>query len=330
LLPPRASGQDSSTHDPAAPPRITYLDFALLGVLAVLWGSAYIFIREGIVLGASPLLFASVRYLFSAAGFAALAVLRRESIPGRKALLVSAGVGGVFIIGLYGGLLYWGEQYTTGGYASVLASTAPILTVVIAYSLLPSERLSRVALVGLLLGFAGVVVLVVPALLGGPVGTWPGPFFVLAAFLSAAIGSVWLRRIGGGRQGLWQIGTQFGVAGILLGVAGWALPIPKAFPLTTGVWYTLAALVVFSSVMGYFVYFTLHHRIGPVRANIVAYLLPLVGVGIGSGLLGEPVTTWEIGGFLIVVVGLTLILRESSRRAPDPTTSDPRPGDARN
>ncbi len=318
------SNPSSPTLAAAPTPRLAALDIALLLALAVLWGAAYIFIREGIVLGASPLLFAAVRYLLSAVGFAALAVLRRESIPGRKALLVSAGVGGIFIIGLYGGFLYWGEQYTSGGYASVLAATAPILTVVVAYSLLPSERLSPLALAGLAIGFAGVVILVVPALFGGGVGTWPGPLFVLAAFLSTAIGTVLLRRMGTGRQGLWQIGTQFAVAGLLLAVAGEVLPIPRAFPLTAGVWFSLAGLVIFSSVMGYFVYFTLHHRVGPVRANIVAYLVPLVGVGIGSGLLGEPLTAWEVGGFLVVIAGLTLILRESSRR----TASAPAPGGA--
>jgi probable blue pigment (indigoidine) exporter len=309
---------------------MTSLDIGLLLALAVLWGAAYIFIREGIVLGAAPLLFAAVRYLLSAVGFAVLAAVRREPIPDRRPMLLSAGIGGVLIIGLYGGFLYWGEQYTAGGYAAVLAATAPILTVVFAYSLLPAERLSRLAAVGLLIGFLGAVVLVGPALFGSPVGTWPGPLFVLAAFVVTAVGSVLLRRTGIGRQGLWQIGGQFAVAGIILTVAGEVLPIPKGFPLTEGVVYSLIALVLFSSVMGYFVYFLLHHRIGPVRANIVAYLVPLVGVGIGSGLLAEPVTSWEIGGFLIVVVGLTLILRESSRRAPSPTPPPPRPERARN
>jgi drug/metabolite transporter (DMT)-like permease len=294
--------------------RLTALDVALLCSLAVLWGSAYIFIREGIVLGASPLVYASLRYLLSAAAFAGLAVVRRESLPGRSAMAVSAGVGGMLVIGLYGGFLYWGEQFTTGGFAAVLAATAPVLTVVVAYSILPSERLGRLGAVGLGLGFGGVIVLVLPALVGSPVGEWPGPLFVLGAFLSAAIGSVLLRRAGGGPQGAWQIGAQFAVGGVLLGVATLVLPVPRSFPLTTGVLYSLVALVLFASVMGYFVYFQLHHRVGPVRANIVAYLVPLVGIGIGSGLLGEPVTVWEFVGFGIVIAGLTLIIRESSRR----------------
>jgi probable blue pigment (indigoidine) exporter len=294
---------------PTAPIRIGSLDLLLLGALGVLWGSAYIFIREGIVFGASPILYASVRYLFSALGFAAIAFVRREAFPGRRSLLISAFVGGLLMIGFYGGLLYWGEQYTTGGFASVLSSTAPILTVVVAYSVLPNERLGPLAIGGIILGFVGTIVLVAPTLIEGVGGTALGPLFIIGAFLSTAIGSVVLRRIGGGRQGLWQLGAQFAVGGILLAGLAAALPYPEALPETFPVLGGLAALVVFSSLMGYFVYYLLHHRIGPIRANSVAYLLPLVGIAIGSGLFGEPITVWEVAGFAIVVGGVTLVLR---------------------
>jgi len=291
--------------------------------VGTVWGSAYVFIREGIVFGASPLLFAAVRYLLSAVAFAALAAVRREAIPAGRETLVSAGIGGVLIIGMYGGLLYWGEQYTTGGYAAVLAATAPIITVVVAFSLLPSERFGALGLAGLGLGFAGAVVLVAPSLFGSSIGTWPGPIFVLGAYLSTAVGSVLLRRLGRGRQGLWQIGVQFAVAGLLLAGLGALLPFPEALPATPGVLYSLAALVLLASVIGYFGYFALHHRVGPVRANIVAYLVPLAGVVIGSGAFGEPLTFWEVGGFLIVIGGLTLLFWESAHRTGGVRTSTP-------
>jgi len=288
-------------------------DVALLGLVSVVWGIAYIFIRQGIVLGASPLLFASARYALSAAAFGAVALVRREARPSGRALAVSMAVGGTLVIGLYGGFLYWGEQYTAGGYAAVLSTTAPILTVVVAFFLLPGEQLGVRGLSGLGVAFAGTVILVAPTLTGAPVGTWQGPLFVLGAFVSAAFGTVLLRRFGGGRQGLWQIGAQFAVAALLLGVAALALPVPRAFPDREGVWAALAALVLLSSVVGYFGYFALHHRVGPVRANSVAYLLPLVGVGVGSGLYGEPVTIPEVAGCLVVLVGMTLLVRSSKR-----------------
>jgi drug/metabolite transporter (DMT)-like permease len=301
---------------PGPPPRAPAYagwDVVLLVVCGGVWGVAYVFIREGIVLGASPLVFAAVRYALSAVAFVAIAALRRERWPTARGFVVSAAVGGVLVIGLYGGFLYWGEQYTAGGYASVFSTSAPILTVAFAYFLLPNERLGARSLAGLAVGLVGVVLLVAPTLTGGPAGGWNGPAFILAAFVTTALGTVLLRRYGGGRQSLWQIGGQFAVAAGLLGAASAALPVPEALPLREGVWAALAALVALSSVVGYFAYFVLHHRVGPVRANSVTYLVPLVGVATGSGLFGEPVTPWEVAGFLVVIAGLTLIVRDSSR-----------------
>lgn len=305
---------------PGVPPpgRYGLREVGLLATASLVWGAAYVFIRQGLVLGAAPLAFASARYLLSAVAFAMLAAVRREAFPTRRGLLVSAVIGGVLIIGLYGGLLYWGEQYTTGGYAAVLASTGPLLTVAAGFSLLSGERLGSRGLVGMGIGFIGAAVLVLPELTGTSVlGSWEGPPFVLGAMVCTALGTVLLRRFGRGRQSSWQIGAQFTVAGLLLGAASLAIPSSRSLPLTDGVLEMLGVLVVFSSVAGYFAYFALHHRVGPVRANVVAYLAPLVGVVVGSGFYGEPVTYWELAGVAIVLVGVTLVLWDSSRRAAD-------------
>jgi drug/metabolite transporter (DMT)-like permease len=312
---------DAARPDPvlAAPSlvgaRYTSVDIALLVVLGLVWGAAYVFIRQGILLGASPLPYAAVRYALSAGAFGAIALVRRDALPRLRNLLVSASVGGVLVIGLYGGFLYWGEQYTSGGFASVLSTIVPILTLTLAYFVLPGDRLGWGSILGIAIGFGGTVVLVAPALSGGPGGGWEGTASVIGAFVSATIGSVLLRRFGGGRQSLWQIGAQFAVGSALLGGGSFAIHAPERLPATAGVWEDLAILVVFASVVGYFTYFALHHRVGPIRTNAVTYLLPVVGVGLGTGLYGEPVTVEEIVGGLIVLAGMTLVVRESLRRA---------------
>jgi drug/metabolite transporter (DMT)-like permease len=288
-----------------------------LVLLAVLWGSAYVAIREGIVAGASPFLYAGARYALVAGLLALAAVVRREPWPDRRAGLVSALVGGTLIIGLYGMFLYWGEQFTTGGYASVLSGMGAILTVVFAYSLLPSERLSPIAIVGIVVGFLGVMVLVLPSLLAGVGNSWQGPAAVMGAFVVFPLGSVLLRRWGHGRQGTWQLSFQFAVGAAIIVLAILLLPgPPERLPFTAAVWGPLLVLVVFSSLLGYVVYFRLHHQVGPGRANLVTYLLPLVGVGLGSGVYGEPVTVWEVGGFLLVVTGLSLVFATGNRARP--------------
>ncbi|MGA8709703.1 MAG: DMT family transporter [Thermoplasmata archaeon] len=296
-----------------SPVRVTQTDLLLLVALGVLWGSAYVAIREGILGGASPFLFAGSRYAIVALLFALVSAVRREPWPGRRAALLSAVVGGTLIIGVYGALLYWGEQFTTGGYASVLSGTAPILTIVYARSLLPNERLRPAAVVGIVIGFLGVVTLVLPSLSGGWGSSWEGPLAVMGAFVVFPLGSVLLRRWGRGSEGTWQLSLQFGVGAGILGLAVLIVPGPEALPFNLAVWGSMLVLVVFASLAGYVVYFRLHHRIGPGRANLVAYLLPLVGIGLGSGLFGEPITVWEVVGFLLVATGLSLVFATANR-----------------
>ena len=294
--------------------RYSSQDVFLLVAVSLVWGAAFVFIRQGILAGATPLLFAASRYAVAAALFAAIAGVRREPRPGRHVLLTSAAVGGVFIIGLYGGLLYWGEQDASGGYAGIIASTAPLLTVAWGFWILPSERLGRAGLLGMAVGLTGTVLLLLPGLEGGPGSSFIGPIFILGAMVSTAFGSVFLRKLGMGRQGLWQIAGQLGVAGALLGIGAVLVPVPEALPISITVLSALAALVVLSSVLGYFGYFALHHRVGPVRANVLAYLAPIVAVGIGTGLFGEPLALNELLGVAIVLSGVSLVLWESARR----------------
>lgn len=326
------SGAGPTGH-PSVPsgPRITRTDVLLLVALGFLWGSAYVAIREGIVGGASPFIFAGTRYALVAAILGLVAAARAEPRPDRRAFLLSALVGGPFIIGFYGLLLYWGEQFTSGGYASVLSGLAPLLTVVFGYFLLRSERMSTESVAGVVVGFVGMIVLVLPSLWGGVGGNWKGPAAILAAFVVFPLGTVLLRRWSRGPQGTWQLATQFGVGAGIAGVAVVALPGPEHLPFTFAVWGSLLTLVIFASLMGYVVYFRLHHRVGPGGANLVAYLLPLVGIGIGSGFFGEPVTVWEVAGFGLVVVGLSLVFagqrpRPSARdKTPAPSPTPPPP-----
>jgi drug/metabolite transporter (DMT)-like permease len=223
-------------------------------------------------------------------------------------------------------LLYWGEQFTSGGYASVLSGLGPILTVVFAYFLLRSERMSFTAVAGVAVGFVGILVLVLPSLLGGVGSSWMGPVAIAGAFVVFPLGTVLLRRWSRGPEGTWQLAVQFGVGAGIIGVAVALLPGPEHLPTTLLVWGSLLSLVVFASLLGYVVYFRLHHRIGPGRANLVAYLLPLVGIGLGSGIFGEPITVWEVAGFVLVVTGLSLVFITPGRGGivPEAETTAPK------
>ncbi len=281
---------------------------ALVVALGLIWGSAYPVIRFGIVAGATPIAFAAARYGISAIAIAVLAAVTAVQRPSRSSLVLSA-VLGIPIVGLYGLFLYVGEGTTSGGLAAILIGVTPLVTALFALPVLPGESLHKLGYVGLLVGFVGVTVLVAP-----PPGirlassVW-GPVEVLAASASFAGGSVLLRRYRPEGETLWGLSVQFGVATLLLAAVLPLLEPNAALPVTNDVLLSLAYLVALPSVTGYVLYFYLHHRVGPSRANVVAYVNPIAALSIGTFLFAEPFEWWELVGFGIVLVGLTLLTR---------------------
>jgi len=292
-------------------PRRTLLLLVLLGLI---WGSAYPVIRYGIVVGATPVAYAATRYGLTALAIAGVAAATSVHRPSARALGLSA-VLGLPIVGVYGLLLYLGEATTSGGLAAVLVGSTPLLTVLFALGALPGESLHRWGYVGLAVGIVGVAVLVAP-----PPGitlassVW-GPVEILGASASFAVGSVLLRRRRPEGETLWGVSVQFAVAtGFLAALLPIVEPRP-ALPLSDGVLLALAYLVALPSVAGYTLYFHLHHQVGPGRANVVAYVNPVAALGIGTLLFDEPFHWWELAGFALVVVGLTLVTQLRPGRA---------------
>jgi probable blue pigment (indigoidine) exporter len=281
---------------------------ALLVMLGLIWGSAYPVIRYGIVVGASPIAYAAVRYAFSALAIAGVAAATRVARPPARSFALSALLG-LPIVGVYGLLLYVGETTTSGGLASILICGAPLLTVLFALPILPKESLHWLGYVGLLVGFVGVALLVSPPPgISLTTSVW-GPIEVLGAAASFAIGSVLLRRNRPEGETLWGVSVQFAVATAFLALVIPFLEPRPALPLTPGVGLAIAYLVALPSVAGYTLYFYLHHHVGPGRANVVAYVNPLAALSIGTLVFAEPFHWWEVGGFALVAVGLTLVTR---------------------
>ena len=303
----------SSSPDRKEPGERGRSDLALVILLGVLWGTAFPVIRAGIVAGAPPLLFAAVRYVLTAGALVLIAIVARSERPRLGDLLSPAVFGGILMIGLYGGLLYVGEESTSGGLAAVLTASAPLASALFGYRLLPGERFGRWGLAGLLVGFVGVGILVLPQL-GTPSSSgFEGPTLVVAAVIAFALGSVLLRRTSHATPGLWTLSVQFAVAGGLVETLALLTREPMSLGSGATVFPALGFLVVFPGILGYSLYFYIHHSSGPARANVVGYVNPATGLLVGLLVFGEIVTGVEIGGLILIAAGLFLLQRERSR-----------------
>jgi probable blue pigment (indigoidine) exporter len=285
------------------------VDLLLLILLGALWGSAYPVIRAGIVAGAPPLLFAAARYGATALVLIPIAYFSRARRPTRAQLVPVALFGGVFIVGLYGTFLYLGEQTTSGGLAAVLTASVALWSALIGYKLLPRERFSRAEVAGLLVGFGGVGVLVLPELGGSESSTLVGSVLVLVAVVAFSAGGALLRRSSPGDPSLWTLTVQFAVAGALTGGVALGLGEPLTMGRTSVTLPALAYLIAAPSILGYTIYFGLHHRVGLSRANLVGYIGPVAGVVVGLLVFGESVSGFEIGGMVLIVAGLVIVQR---------------------
>jgi drug/metabolite transporter (DMT)-like permease len=295
--------------------RVLRSDLPLVLLLAVTWGSSYPVIHAGIDAGAPPLVFASVRYLMTAAILVPIALLTRTQIPSARELVPFGVFGGLMVIGGYGGLLYLGEVTTTGGLAAVLSAFLPIASALFAFGILPKERIGSWGTVGLLVGFGGVGVLVLPQLANPFSSGFEGPALVLIAVLIFAMGAVLLRRTSGILPSYWTLAVQFAVGGLLVGVLAPTVGEPLRLSTSSTVLGALVFLVVFTGVIGYTLYFQIHHRSGPTRASLVGYTNPIVGVLVGLAVFSETVTAVEVGGMVLILLGLYLLQRDHARVA---------------
>jgi drug/metabolite transporter (DMT)-like permease len=198
-----------------------------------------------------------------------------------------------------------------------------MLTALFALPVLPGESLSVTGYLGILLGFAGVFILVVPpAGLTLASSVW-GPVEIVGAAVSFAIGSVFLRVNRPEGETFWGISVQFAIATVLLLAVLPILDPRPSLPDSRGVLLSLVYLVAAPSLVGYALYFSLHHRVGPGRANVVAYVNPVAAIVVGTLLFGEALEWWELAGFALVLIGLTLVLRPG--RVPRPADREDSP-----
>ncbi len=288
-------------------------DVIELLVLSLLWGSAFLFTRA-----AAPA-FGPASLVAMRLGIAALLllpiVLWRGGGPQLCARPRTLLIVGVPYTALPFLVMTWAALHITAGLAAVLMSTAPMFAALVARFVL-NERLGVLRSGGLVLGFAGVLVLMGSG--GVSLQTAGGPLAVLAVLSAAMIWSVganYTRLKMAGIDPLVTTAGSLALASLSLLPLAWATW--PAAPPSARAWGEMAFLGLFSSGLGMWMYFRLLERIGAVRAMSVTFLNPLVAMVSGALYLGEALTLQMLAGCAVVLLGTAMSLGLIGRpRAP--------------
>lgn len=278
---------------------------ALLLVLGVLWGATFPISRLGVETGANPFLLVAIAFGLAAAASAPMAAARRARLPAGRTLLQSAGIGALLIAGI-NLPLYWGERFATGGAASIVYATAPMLSLGFALALGTGERIGRRAVVALVLGVAGVAVLAIASGSAAVRSVWGLAAFGLGATCQGA-GAVALGRVRPQGESPWGGTFQFVGGGTAALVVMAAIDPTFALPASPAVVGSVVYVGLVSMAVGYALFFELVRRQGAVGANQVTFLNPVVALALGVAAFGEPFALEEVGGLALILLAVALL-----------------------
>jgi drug/metabolite transporter (DMT)-like permease len=287
-------------------------------LLVAFWGPSFLLIKISLQ-EVGPLAVVLLRSLFALAVLAGMMVYRRSRLPLKKWWVFV--ILGIFNTSLPFFLVAWGEKSVPSGVASIINSSIPLYTILLSSLFLPDERLTLARIVGLLVGFGGVVVLMSGKLTEGINIYTLGLVACLVGSFFFAAGSVFARRATHDLTPEVIATGQILVSCVILIPTAAVVETPFILPNLPLTWIAIAWLGLVGSGVANLFYFDLLHAVGPTRTMLTAYILPLVAVVLGIIFLGEPLDWHLAAGGVLILIGVAVV-NIHQRRKPSAITSE--------
>jgi drug/metabolite transporter (DMT)-like permease len=301
--------------DAASKPRAWKVLLAF-AIIYFVWGSTFLTIRVG-VREVPPFLLAGMRFVV--AGIVLYGWMRARGTPSPTARQWgAASILATLIFVFDYGLLFWAERRVPSGVAAVMMATIPAFMAIAEIIFLRTQRLTWRLGFALLVGMAGVAVLVLPTMSLGeaPVDT-VGACALLFASISWSVASSLLRKLPLPASKAMSSGAQMLAGGVLLTLTAALLGEFRGFhaqAVSREVWLALAYLIVAGSIVGFTAYVWLLHHESPTKVGTYAYVNPVVAVIVGYFLGGEAIGRRTIVGTLLVLVSVVVITTTPAKK----------------
>ncbi len=295
------------------------LPYAAFVALALIWGASFLFIKVGLV-DMSPTALVFIR---AVSGALALGVILRATghpLFGdnwKAKVLPFAIMAGLNAV-LPWTAIAWGEEHISSGLASILNATAALWTAILIFWVVPAERPSALNYIGVLIGIAGVAILVLPDLTAhGLNGSFFGLLAVLLAAFSYALAALYQRtKLRGMNVYEQSFGQTLAMAALAFPIAAPSLP---QFHFALESFLGVVFLGVFSTGVAYLLFYYVMNTLGAVRAVAVTLVVPVTAVAWGVVLLHESLSAPVVVGMLVILGGIVLA---NVRRSPHPAVAE--------
>ncbi|MBK9924374.1 MAG: DMT family transporter [Anaerolineales bacterium] len=267
--------------------------------LGLIWSSSFLWIKIA-VQEIPPITLVAYRVLFGLLFGVVMILIQRVSLPRDSKVWIPVLVLGITNVAVPFFLISWGEQSINSGVAAILDATVPLFSLVIAHFTLPDDKMTVPKVTGLLIGFAGVIILMSKDIGGSP-SSLLGQGAVILACVFYAISGIYARKNTEDTPAVLRSAGPLISATVVMWVGSFLLESPVKVPHLQITWIALLWLGILGSGLAFVLVYYLIHEIGPTRASMVTYTFPLGGVVLGFIFLHESLS-WQIilGGVLII------------------------------
>lgn len=287
--------------------------FILLGAI---WSSSFLWIKIA-VQEVGPITLVAFRVLFGLLFGIVVIVVQRTPWPHGFKNWFPLLLLGITNVAIPFFLISWGEQAIDSAVAAILDATVPLFTILIAHYLLRDDKMTVPKVLGLLIGFAGVVVLMSKDI-GASTGSILGQVAVVIASAFYAGSFVFARRFTENIASIFRSAGPLISSTVVMWMATFFVEKPIRVPHLSITWIALLWLGILGSGLAFVLSYYLIHEIGPTRTTMVTYLFPLGGVILGVTFLGEHLSWQLVAGAALIVASLAV----ANLRARDSSTAE--------
>lgn len=272
-------------------------------ILGLVWSTSFLWIKIA-VQEVGPFTLVAFRVLFGLVIAGAAVLFARVAWPRDRGTWLTYAILGLTSVAIPFFLITWAEQFIDSAIASILNATVPLFTILIAHYFLRDDRMNVYKVLGILTGFAGVIILLSEDLTAGAHNSVIGQAAVVLAALFYAGSTVYARRNTEHVPGLVRGAAPFLSAVAVMWIAAPALERPFTLPQLPITWIALLWLGALGSGLALILWYYLLHEIGPTRTSSVTYIFPLGGVILGVLFLQEQLS-WQLAvGALFIISGV--------------------------
>jgi drug/metabolite transporter (DMT)-like permease len=272
-------------------------------LICLIWGSTWFIIRAGLE-DLTPFFSSGIRFLIATVFIYSLMFVKKIKLQTDKTAIILYLFLGFFSYVIPFGLVYWSEQFIPSGLASVLFSVFPLLVIVFSRFAIPDNQIGISQVIGVLMGFLGVVVIFSVGLsLDSDYNIWAMLSVILSASMQAMVAVV-MKKYGNHLHPLSMNFIPVLIGGVFLTLTALLVENPESWRFTEQALLSVGYLALFGTVITFTTYYWLLKRINLVILSLSSFITPIIAVFLGWLIFSESLTIRDLMGSSFVLIGI--------------------------